>query len=835
MFEHQFIELNRILFLLLFLMAAAFETKAQIEFKIDSGLRWNYKHYPQEKVYVHTDKNTYIAGQHIWFSIYSVSYDKPTEISKIIYLQLVGKNGNVIAQEKLPLVEGKSSGDLILPDTLKTDLYQLRCFTAWMLNFEEYSIFHKTIYIQNSSQHEKAGINKTAIEESYHVDFFPEGGDLVDGNLCKVAFKAVDQNGLPVTITGEILDDQKNHIAPLQTIHDGMGEFSFLPHVQNKYFGNIQFSDGSIMTVKMLAIKAFGVTLRIAEQNEEEINIVVYHHDEFPNQYQHLALAIYQNNGRSAVYPLEIEKGKNIFSVKKNLFSTGILRFTLFDQNGIPLAERILFLQKNDGLKIGLLKDSLSFRPRSSNTFSIEIRNSRFEKNDTMGFSISVTDANATGENNARENIISSFMMSAELKGYIHDPLYYFESETDSSKYALDLVMLTNGWRHFKWEDLLREKSADLQYAAENEQDLEGEITGLNKNAKNAGALKLKILIQNQDSSRFIGYAEPDSNGKFILRDYSVRGRSTVFFGGATAGKNKLKSNDIQVKFSTNTLDSFRTAPYLPLFTDGLITNTQNTDEANLIFQQQKGMLKAITIRGQQPTKTDQVISKYVGNEFREDRASSIDFINNFYPNNFRMFDFLKGRFPGVTITGTEDVPIFDYEGQATLHDNPADKDLQKQVMTAVPYFYVNEVQTSWEDVKNIPFSDIALIQFLPPPVAMAPFNGGFRGVITIYLKKGDEIVKPPGLAENYSHYIFDGFSITREFYSPDYYFRKPDLSIPDLRSTLYWNPQLMIDSNGRAQFHFFNSDKTKRFLVVIEGMDQSGNTTSFSKIINGN
>jgi len=390
--------------------------------------------------------------------------------------------------------------------------------------------------------------------------------------------------------------------------------------------------------------------------------------------------------------------------------------------------------------------------------------------------------------------------------------------------------MLTNGWRHFKWEDVLEEKSIDLKYAVEDEQDLEGEIKGFNKIVKNIEGVKLKILIQNEDSSRFIGYAEPDSNGKFILRDYPVKGRSIVFFGGITTGKNKIKSSDIQVQFSTNTLDSFRIAPYLPL-SDSINIGAANSDESNFILQQQKGMLKAITVRGQQPTKTEQIISKYVSNEFREGRAASIDFINNFYPNNNRMFDFLKGRFPGVTISGTEDVPIFDYEGQATLHDNPTDSG---GVLTAVPYFYVNEVQTSWEDVKNIPFSDIALIQFLPPPVAMAPFNGGFRGVITVYLKKGDDFIKPPGITENYSHFIFNGFSVTREFYSPDYSFRKSDASVPDLRSTLYWNPQLVADSNGRIHFHFFNSDKAKRFLVVIEGMDQLGRMASSMKVVDG-
>ncbi len=824
------VKYNLLIFLLF--IAAPSRITAQVETKIDSGLQWYYKHYPQEKVYVHTDKDKYIVGQHIWFSIYSVAFDQPTEISKIIYLQLVNTEGKVVAQTKLPMVKGRSNGDLVLPDSLNTNLYQLRCFTAWMLNFDEFSVFHKTIYIHNPSQQVKTRLNKTAVADSYHVDFFPESGDLVDGNLCKVAFKAIDENGMPVDVSGEIVDEQKNHITSLQTIHDGMGEFSFLPHTQHKYYGNIQFNDGSIMNVPMPGIKAFGVTLRMLEQNKDEIDIAIFHHDEFQNQYQHLILAVYQNSGRTAVYPLEIETGKNIFSINKKLFSTGILRFTLFDQNGVPLAERVSFLEKNDELRIGLIKDSLSFSPRSRNVFSVEIKNIGLKMDDSASLSVSVTDADAIGESILSNNIFSSILIASELKGYINDPAYYFINDYDSVKYALDLVMLTNGWRHFKWEEVLNEKPIDLKYAVENEQDLEGQILGYYKTAKNKEGLKLKILIQNEDSSRFIGYAEPDSNGRFILRDYSVKGRSTIFFEGFAAGKNKGKSIQTRVQFSINTLDSFITAPYLPQYVKRVINSANNAAEANFMLQQQQGMLKAITIRGQQQTKTEQVISKYVSSEFREGRASSIDFINNFYPNNYRMFDFLKGRFPGLTISGREDLPIFDYEGQATLHDNPTDSG---GVLTAVPYFYVNEVQTSWEDVKNIPFSDIALIQFLPPPVAMAPFNGGFRGVITIYLKKGDEFIKPSGITENYNHYIINGFSVTREFHSPDYSIPKTDASIPDLRTTLYWNPHLAYNSNETIKFHFFNSDKAKRFLIVIEGMDESGRMASLMKIVDGN
>ena len=755
---------KQLVYILALLLIFPQETNAQEVFKIDAGLQWFYKNYPQEKVYVHTDKDQYIAGQSLWFSIYAISYGIPSDISKIVYIQLISPNGNVAAQAKLQMEKGKAAGGLVLADSLRSNVYELRCFTAWMLNFDEHFIFHKTIYIQNPVQQIKQVVTKITGVNHFHIDFLPEGGDLVDGILCNTAFKVIDKNGQPVEVTGEVLDEQKNQVATLQTVHDGMGSFSFIPHMPHDYSGRVHFKDGQMINVPLPSIKPFGVVLKVIEQNDSEVNIAIFHRDEYTNQYQDLELAANESSGRFAVYPLQIEKGKNIFSIKKTQFSSGILRMSLFSVNGVPLAERVLFLDKKDRLNIGLSKDSLSFKSRSNNQFTIQIKNTDGEK-DSSNFSVAVTDADIVPMDSLSDNIYSSMLLSSELNGYIHDPSYYFQKTDDKVKGALDLVMLTNGWRHFKWEDVMNEKSLELKYTVEKEQDLEGEIEGYNMNLLNKENYKLKILIQNEDSSKFIGYAVPDSNGRFILSDYSVNGKSTVFYEWVKGGKGRGKIKDLKVKFFNNSQDSFRIVPYLPQSSESTDSIFKDTNEISYLLRQQKGMLKPVTVRGHVPTKTERVISKYVSNEFMESRASSIDFINNFYPNNNRMFEFLMGRFPGLFISGTEDFPIFEYEGTATLH-TASDSN---GVPAAVPYFYVNEVLTSWEDVRNIPFSDIALIQFLPPPVAMAPFNGGFRGVITIYLKRGDETETASGITENYNRYSFNGFNVTREFYSPDY------------------------------------------------------------------
>ena len=816
--------------------------------KIKSGLVSFYKNYPQEKIYVQTDKDRYITGQSVWFGIYAMIYGAPSDLSKIVYVQLLNPEGNIVMQKKMPVVKGLADGDLTLPDSLRTNVYQLRCFTAWMLNFDEYFIFHKAIYIQNLTQQVNHTAKNITPANRYHLNFFPEGGDMIDSNQVNVAFKAIDDNGLPVTMSGEIKNELDSLVAKLQTEHDGMGEFSFRPEMKHKYYADVRFLDGTTKSVQLPDIKAFGITLKIIDQNDEEINIRIIHHDKYAKQFEDLILAAYQNSGKIAVYPLQLEKKDNIFSIKKEEFSSGILRITVFDQDGVPLAERVLFLDKNNALKIVLIKDSLSFTPRSKNEFTVHVKNAD-GKIDKANFSVTVTDADKTFDDTLSNNIYSSFLLSSELKGYIHDPAFYFLNSDDKTKKALDLVMLTNGWRHFKWEEVLNEKPEQLKYAVEKEQYVEGEIVNYNKELFKEQGIKLKIVIQNEDSSKFVGYAEPDSSGKFLLKDYPVTGKSTIYFEG-TGGKNKTRN--IRVRFFSSTQDIFRRAPYLLMPVDNGYANAivmkKDSDEIEYRKLQKIKTLKSVTIRGHIPTKADQVVSKYVTPYFAADEATSIDLVNNFYPNSIRLYDFMKGRFPGLYISGNEDNVSFLYHGsvenilQGAKPSNsgtggksgssspPPTTSTSKQP-PSYPYFYVNEILTPWGGVKDIPLSDIALIQFLPPPVPMAPLNGGFMGAISIYTKKGDEII-PTSITADYNHYTFSGYSVSREFYSPDYNAGNIDRSIPDVRSTLYWNPRLVLDNNNGIRFHFFNSDNAKKFRVVIEGMDEQGRLGFLNTII---
>ncbi|HSZ87467.1 MAG TPA: hypothetical protein VK787_15650 [Puia sp.] len=631
--------------------------------QITQALETHYKKYPQEKVYVQTDKQVYSTGQTIWYKIYATAYGTPATLSKIVHLQLIDSNGKIIIQNKLPLVNGNAHGDIELPENVATNNYQLRCFTEWMLNFDESGIFHKTIYVKNLSDTTRNQPEKKLVRKKYDVQFFPEGGDLIDNITTNVAFKATDQYGFPVQVYGEIKDDEQTLVDSFKTFHDGMGKFSFHPLARHSYYAIVHLPNNGERKISLPAIKHSGIGIKIIEQSENAFTAEIIYHETNPGQYHDILVAAYQQNGKVATYPLELLPGINLFNFSKKDFTTGILRLTFFDINNVPLAERILFLHQKDELQIQLQKDTISFVPKtkSSITFQITGADRRIDK---TNLSVSITDADKVLEDSAAENIYSALLLSSELKGRINNPAYYFLNDADSVRDALDLVMLTNGWRHFEWKQIINNEPIALKYPVEDSLYIAGKIIGYKAGEKKEHVFKM--IIQEADSIRFIGYISPDTTGRFILKDYTVPGLSTVFFQDQK-GKNK----NYHVRFYDNPMDTLRSS------VNFVVPSAMQEDtikkfmkkiwgnESDEHFSHKKGDLKTVTIRGYVPDKSELLVKKYVSPEFDLGVGHNIDLINNFYPNSLQLFDFLKGRFPGLTIAGRANHPIFSFRNSA--------------------------------------------------------------------------------------------------------------------------------------------------------------------------
>lgn len=794
------------------------------ETHLKNSLVSHYQKYPQEKVFVHTNQAVYSGGQTIWYKVYTMAYGKPSVLSKIIYVRLTDTAGNLIVQNKLALTDGQAHGNFDLNIKIKSGWYRLSAFTAWMMNFGKDAYYNQLVYIR-SPEESSTPLVKQGAKKTYHVLFYPEGGDIIAGNLTTIAFKAFSDDGLPAQIEGEVKDNAKKLISKLIPAHDGMGNFALEALPGAVYNASATFPDGSRQEVKLPPVLESGISFQ-ANQGLSAVHLKLAYSGP-KDKYEYCTLAAFQNNGQVITCSLHLLKGTNLFDLPKEDFSTGIIRLTIFSAEGIPQAERILFIDKHDLHLSAFKMDTLSFSPKGGNVFSAILK-------DKLGmpvngkFSIAITDGDAFGIERPGQNIFSALLLSPELKGEINDPAYYFKNESDSLAQQLDLVMQTNGWRHFTWTSLLNNEIYPIKYPVEKSQYISGKILGYKSEAEDARKFTTKLLIMNQDSSKFLGNISPDINGSFILNNFNHSGQSDIY-SETSDKKNHIKK--LPIKIFPTLADSlkqvksppftFETTPVFPAHYISLEQNETKFSLANGI------LLKTVNIKDTKVSPTDELIKEHVSAKYQSTREFTLDLVNN--PTvDIGVIDYIRGKFTNLQIEGNYPNLEFVYRGGNSLFNSssPGVSGLP------LPYFYLNEAPITLDDVvNNTSLYDVALIRFMPPPVWFAPYNGGTAGAIMIYTRKqSDEVRKMTG-SSDFDHFVFNGYSVTREFNAPDY--SKPEnAKVVDNRITLYWNHDLNTDINGVLKFKFYNSDRAKKFNIIIQGMDADGRLVYFEQSV---
>ena len=791
-----------------------------LETKIRASIANYYKKSPQEKIFIHTDKSIYAAGQTIWYKAYATAYGQPSQLSKILYLQLTDKTGNVLVKNKLQIKDGNAHGNIDLPANLPSGWYQLTGFTAWMMNFGQAEFCHQKIYVRSLADTSLKTVQKSKTVAKYHITFFPEGGDPVEGALNNIAFKAVDNNDMPVMVNGTIQDAAGKTIVSLVTLHDGMGVFKLEGFATKPYYAYVQFPDGSTQKAYLPEFKKAGIVMQANALASDEIEIkIAFAGDQ--QRYRNVLMAAFQNNGLINTYTVKLNPGTNVFSIKKHDFSTGILRLTIFTSDGLPQAERIVFVNNHDQLRLSLKADTLTFKPKSKSEFTFAVGNNGLPA--AGNFSVSVTDADVINDI-PDEDIYSSLLLTSELKGRVYRPAYYFTNGSDTLQKQLDLVMLTNGWRHFKWDDALNNKPLAIKYPVEGSQFIAGRIVGYHPPVDAKNESRMKLIITNDDSTRYIGYITPDSTGSFIMRDYNHSGASEIYFEAANAKNHKQK---VDVKFMKGFIDTvnLKRDTINNIDNDAPILDAQFLSDAlndEKVFNGSGILLNTIEIKNKKASPTDELIKQHV-NKLVADKAFTLDMVNSNAYASTSIINLIRGRFPGLQVYGDDNSASFLYQGGNSLgYGAPTYGPSAIPVTGAfLPYFYLNEIPITFNDIQDIPIIDLVLIRFVPPPVWFAPYNGGNVGALLFYTKKpGDDI--GTFKKEAFDRYTFNGYSITREFYSPDYGGKTADLH-HDTRSTLYWNHDLIIGSKGEIKFNFYNSDKAKKYRIIIQGMDAEG------------
>lgn len=784
-----------------FLTISIFLLQFSFAQNIDTRLTKWAKENPIEKVYLQFDRENYFSGQTIWFKGYFTNGFVPSANSSTLYVELLDDQSSVLIRNIFPAYLGSVVGQIDLSESLPAGNYQIRAYSPVMLNQSAF-IFNKGITVFGAKNKKPIKENKILTNQ---IRFFPEGGNFITGKLNKIAFKATDKNGMPMDVDGTIFDNKNMVVVGFKTTHDGMGTFAIIPLEGESYYAIInqtgekinlpeQTKNGILFSV---VTSAKGKLFRIEQGSENQVFKPAYLVGQMENE------IIFKQ-------PLTDKKIINGLIDTKDFYS-GILQLTVFNKDDMPLAERITFIDNKEYTLSATLKtDTLNTDERAKNHFTISLQ-------DTVigNFSVSVTDADFDEGDYRSSNIYSWLLLSSDIKGYIHNPSYYFESNADSIKTALDMVMMTNGWTRFNWKDIKENKLPSHQFKDPGYINVKGTVylEGRKKVLSNKDII---VLMSQADTTlgknSFPRIIHTDSLGQFQMDSLRFFDRMKFLFSDVRGNKSKY----ISVKLDSDSLA--RRFPIeinkLPFTDSSLSEGIQNKmNGAYKDYQNVAGTtLATVTVRARQKSETEKLDEEYSSALFTNNiNGKILDLRNEIFSGD--IFQYLQGRLAGLSVSGSPGDYKLIYRGGGFGDGGNVN-------------LFLDEMPVDASMIEAIPVNQIAVVKLLPHSIA----SPGGGAALAIYMKKGADL--KASIDSPTDILVYKGYTIIKEFYQPNYDL-KPNNDKRDNRLTLSWMPYLYVSSvNPQIPVIFYNNDRTKRLKIVAEGITNDGRLLMLEKII---
>ena len=479
---------------------------------------------PQEKVFVQMDNTCYFLGDTIWFSAFTRRTDSgtPSRISRVLYVELLNHDGYLVERKLVEMLDGRGSGYFALPDTLYSGYFELRAYTRWQLNwgqtehthvketeeqffnkamakeyFRDYDKIYSRVFPVYDKPREQGEFVRDMTLRPLRRQFksepeppklmlslFPEGGNVVEGMPCRIAFEAALEDGeyqdgtLSLLINNEqvrIKNDGGDEVTEVKTENRGRGTFTFTPEAGKSYEALFTTSDGKTAKQKLKDIEKEGVNLQVRRDGDQWL------FDIHTNLDRPLGLTIMHEGVVECYKALDSAE----FRVHSSELKAGINQVTLFDEDGRVWADRLFFVTKPELAKPTLSISGLKDEYQPYEQITLEVTSPSGDKRGAAsplategkrGVALSIRDAVHQDNTFDSGNIMTEMLLASEIKGFVPQPEWFFEQDDDVHRRGLDLLMLTQGWRRFSWQDMAVAGLWDITYPSEHTQMVTGSV-----------------------------------------------------------------------------------------------------------------------------------------------------------------------------------------------------------------------------------------------------------------------------------------------------------------------------------------------------------------------
>lgn len=868
------------------------------------------KHYPQEKVYLHFDNTGYFKGERIWYKAYVVRADNgmATDISRVLYVELVTPGGDVVETQKLPIgKDGTARGDILLDRILGTGFYEVRAYTRYMTNWGEGGIFSRVFPVFEKPEKEgdytlrrmeKIGYKNrlpsrmTEMEpqmKKMNVRFYPEGGRLVENLKSRVAFTVTGDKGQRICAEGRVQGKDGSTVCQVKAVN-GRGIFSLIPSREDMTLV-LYDAKGKEHRFPLPDAEPQGCSLYIDAVSGEKVTAVMQSSASMHGKL--LGYAV-MHNGNIVICDTMTAKASMAKEIDRGNLPEGVVQFTVFDSCGRILADRLFFvhhaLPVADG-KIRIETEEDRLLPCGKVRLTL-----KSEEDASISFSAMDMASMPCGKSG---NIKTWMLLASDIKGYIENPEYYFEADDEIHRRAADTLMLIQGWRRYDWQLMSGEKTfGEKIQPVEDKLYIFGKVKGRSRQADSAN-IKIEAFLYNDKGESLTGSCQTEADGayRFELPDISgtwnlimkatdmKKGRSSdciITIDRLFSPKKRLFSYD-EMQFKQPNTPNIRFSTGTDSDTIG---NSETPDSMNIILPTVNITDKSAAGKGpviwyRESTGAYKASIFYDCDEATEQIADS----GMECPP---ILDWLKGKnefFAGESVTFWDTTPSDIVVQNEYLNETDPTLSVSKRIKQ------LKEIRKAKESTSNIVDSAYHIykdgIVYKGRPVVWIVNNKysritgmkinnkkGTEGwsmgrditaplkvtrctgnpnvsdfpdfvdeVKSVYISEDPEQYHEFILFENepsiapvtvflYTHPVqtnrergqrrtyFQGFNVPTTFQTEDYSFLPPT---EDFRRTIYWNPDVRTDKEGKATVEFYNNSNCTRMYVSAEGMTRDG------------
>lgn len=739
-----------------------------------------------DKIFIHTDRDLFYKGETIWFKGYITNNGsgKLHNANDILVVQLFNKDGNAVIEKKYKAISGVVKGQIELPDSLQ-GTYLMVAYNQWQLNFGNDYAFKKKITVE-AFQETNDDQGKDTL--NYDLQFFPEGGDLVENIESRIGFKATSSLGSGADVFGYLIKNGSDTLLNFSSGHAGIGSFVFTPEAGSTYKAAVEalniYKEFSLPDAEQQ-----GVVLTVINNDEATLTCKINRSEDFVGKT--LIIGLFQNGIRSPILLKEVFGKESIMFSKEGLIP-GVATLTVFDELFNPLAERIIFVNNKLDAELDIKVSSNNVKPREKAEALITLSD-KDGKPVSGSLSASIYPARFI-RSNSQPNIVEYLLLSSEVKGEIENPDFYFKDQASSQK-ALDVLLLVQGWRKYNWKEI-KNDNLRLKFAREDKIILKGRVY---QSRNNQPFSDNSITASVGGVDPYYQYIVLDDNGRFSI-DASEIPDGQLFFQSTAPYEYGIK-----VELEKNTINALENID----LTTSLDYNRENELRKVFAIYNSYDLLK----RKQEVVAPDK---KKINAPY--DMVVDLDEYVNFYD----MAEVFKEIVPGVKIRKKKDV----YDIRLLNMDKKLYYKFQPlYIIDGIPV-YDNQI------IMNMDFSDVKLIEVIRSKDRLSKYGHlGMGGALQIRTRTGSFI--PPNI-EGIASFDYKGVEKPKEFFNPKYKSNsKPD-NVPDFRNTILWNPDLNVGNTGKVELEFYYSDELEDLVIEVQGITSEGIPVYSRKTIPG-